>query len=248
MSAPLAPPTGTGRLAPASLWLLGGRHAAHAAKLRLHVAYAIAVELDHHLVVLDVPVAHCGDPPEGALRMGHDAAAMVDEAPTIPSGEALMLFAEGTTKLQRLVVGGVARHDAIERVARQDHSRGPRYRPPLPANVQMRGHHQLRPPREGDHERPGHVAEADQPHREDEGQHRPQPAEVSEADLQDLWRQPIRAVEDHGDGLGRARAITRLAHGAGRRDLVELEAPRLLEAQGELRDLVGQVHDVVTLS
>src|SRR5215831_4764423 len=45
----------------------------------------------------------------------------------------------------------------------------------------------------------------------------------------------------------RASAVTRLAHGAGRCNLVELEASRLLEAQGELRDLVGQVHDVVAL-
>src|SRR5262252_7524259 len=127
MSASLPPTTGPGPLAFRMFVLLGGRSAAHAAELRLHVAHAIAVELDHHLVVLDVPVAHRGDPPEGALRMGHDAAAPVDEAPTIRSGEALMLLAEGATEFQRLVVGRGARHDAIERVARQDHARGPRH-------------------------------------------------------------------------------------------------------------------------
>src|SRR5262244_331912 len=114
MSAPLAPPTGTGRLAPASLWLLGGRHAAHAAKLRLHVAYAIAVELDHHLVVLDVPVAHRGDPPEGAPPVRHEAPAAIDEARLVRAGEALVLLTERTAELQHITVGGVARHDAVE--------------------------------------------------------------------------------------------------------------------------------------
>src|SRR5262249_20647711 len=119
--------------------------------------------------------------------------------------------------------------------------------PPLAPKGRGGGHKRGTPPRESGHERPRHVTEADQPHRKDEGQHRPQSAEVSEADLQDLGRQPIGVVEDQRDGLGRASAVTRLAHGAGRCNLVELEAPRLLEAQGELRDAVGQGDDGVAL-
>src|SRR4029453_11662262 len=88
--------------------------------LRLDVADPVAVELDLHFVVLDVPAVHGGEPPEPPAPLGHHAPAGVDERAPAGRADLLALLRVGTAELEDLVVGGLARRQARERLARHD--------------------------------------------------------------------------------------------------------------------------------
>src|SRR5436309_476126 len=88
--------------------------------LRLDVADAVAVELDLDFVMLDVPAVYGRQPPEPPAPVGHHAPAAIDQGAATGRADLLALLRIGTAELEDLVVAGLARRDARERLARHD--------------------------------------------------------------------------------------------------------------------------------
>src|SRR6185436_3598808 len=98
---------------------LHGRRA-RAADAHLDVLHDAVVERDLHLVALDVPVAHGGQPAPGPAPVWHLAAAPVDERLPARRGEVLALLHLGTADAQHVLVRRLAGHDLGETLAWND--------------------------------------------------------------------------------------------------------------------------------
>src|SRR6202008_2847334 len=108
--------TGGSRAAAGSARLL--RAQAIAANLGLDVADQVALQLDPHLVPLNVPVLHRGEPAEDAVRLGNEPAPAIDQGGA--AGELVLALHLGAAEAQDLLAGRLAGYDPLEHLPGQD--------------------------------------------------------------------------------------------------------------------------------
>src|SRR6185295_5006539 len=80
----------------------------------------IAPELDPHLVPLHVPPPHRREPAEDPAGLRHQPAPPIDEDGPARAGKLVLSLHLGPAEADHLLAGGLAGHDALENIARQD--------------------------------------------------------------------------------------------------------------------------------
>jgi len=100
----------------------------------LDVSHPLALEVNLHLVLLDVPVADSRDPSERALTARHDSLTPVEDVPDLARRQPLLLRRVAAAEPQDLVVGCFAGSDSLECLWRGN---GPARPPPTFASSHL---------------------------------------------------------------------------------------------------------------
>src|SRR2546425_4446862 len=174
--------------------------------------------------MLDVPAVYGRQPPEPPAPVGHHAPAAVDQGAATGRADLLALLRIGTAEREDLVVAGLARRDARERLARHDGARlllaghaarGAELDAPLDSGADALG--------EGREERPRQVAQHEEHRREEERRPRLPSGEISELHRENLGPEALGRIEIGRDDLRRAACLAGPALARARVDLVDLQ-------------------------
>src|ERR1051326_853553 len=209
----------------------------------MDVRHAGVLELDVHLVELEVPALDVGEVAEPPAPLRHEALPAVRErAALVPAVLALLLFELRSEGLHDVLVRALARPDLRDRP-------GVQHRPLLTRGLgaDVNARHGTAPDalQHGEEERARGVAEGEEEERDHDRTPLERSREVRVDHADDLRREAFGAHDRHRDLLGVAPRLARLAVRARWRERVDPEVIGIAEVDRQHRKILAGLDDVV---